>query len=211
MGSSLRNIEVQMQALWDKLQGLESKTTIFSKNPDVNENVKTSACISSEPKPKVRKRYKSKLENVNKTSDPSLMNEEKELEVDVLTRPMSDTRYDTLDDVKEEIPFGNSKIISVVGLKSSVPLKSKLKNDDLDRIDVLDEVEPSKTITVVKSINSLYETEEVESDESTQLSSVVISETKASNNESSKEFPIEDDILHKEKSGSTLGKRSISR
>ncbi|XP_044751282.1 zinc finger protein DZIP1 isoform X2 [Coccinella septempunctata] len=190
MGSSLKNVEVQMQALWDKLQELDAKKNFGEKINDSDANATKN--VASAPKPKTRKRYSSKLENTT-------------------TRPSSDTRYDTLDDFEKKVVLPDEGITVVKSLEPSASSDSKIKfENDLDRIDVLDDPEPSKPITVVKSINSLYETEDFESDqEDTQLSSEVMSETEISEDLGLNELPASK-ALHQEKSGSTLGKRSIS-
>ncbi|XP_044751284.1 zinc finger protein DZIP1 isoform X4 [Coccinella septempunctata] len=210
MGSSLKNVEVQMQALWDKLQELDAKKNFGEKINDSDANATKN--VASAPKPKTRKRYSSKLENTtSKVSEPSLMLREDKLDADILARPSSDTRYDTLDDFEKKVVLPDEGITVVKSLEPSASSDSKIKfENDLDRIDVLDDPEPSKPITVVKSINSLYETEDFESDqEDTQLSSEVMSETEISEDLGLNELPASK-ALHQEKSGSTLGKRSIS-
>ncbi|XP_045470543.1 zinc finger protein DZIP1 isoform X2 [Harmonia axyridis] len=204
MGSSLKNIEIQMQALWDKLQGLESKK-LTQDLPDVNETKDSQ--VEKElrkPTPKLRKRPSRSISN--KSSEQMLMPKEIKSE-----RPSSDTRHNILDDIEDkEIPIDLNEVTMVKSSKSLSKPDTKL--DDLDRIDVLDEIEPSTTITVVKSINSLYETEDLESEEEDPVrSSEVNSESERSPDEgSNNEYPSKVTVLHKEKSGSTLGKRSIS-
>ncbi|KAL3282125.1 hypothetical protein HHI36_005322 [Cryptolaemus montrouzieri] len=179
VGSSLKNLEVQMGALWEKLQDLEVKKNCIQAAPEeefqetfeVDENKRT--------KPK----YKKKFDNDSIVKIPA--------EHDIL------------------LEEGNvHKEQMVVSSKSS----SKTRYDDLDRIDALEDLnpEPSKSVTVVKSASTMYETDTESEENSNHLQSESISEI-SMDGQPDEDAPAEGNIvLHKGKSLSTLGRRSLT-